>query len=359
MINSEEQNKCLDCIHADHINYDEFNCLKNVPLEKRSNCNSHQSAQGNRELKDSFILSGQFNKEFEIEKDNSVTAEKQKQNNFKPVILESTDELKSKELDHRIYIKKRTPIYSNPNLYNKVMELEAGQLQKFDREVIRNSNELLRTSINGSKHYIVKDLNRFDICRQCMSKGEHLDIILMSHEEFDNNIIKVESGKKKVEDKYKDEITSLIEYNLNTINIRVVDKIEKDFSKLSFVNFLVLKNDVKDIQIGKLSPESKFYITKDTKYKNVYKVVTTEGLEGIIINHPDAYLEIDDPLSKTITVLSFLATIAIGITLMITVLSETGYFVFIAFGFVIIGFLVRFLVALPIYLLVNRICKYF
>jgi hypothetical protein len=357
MTTSESANKCADCKHAEFADYDNMTCSKGVTATKRSNCDLFEALLTDKEPA-SYLLSGKLNEIIEEDKAISVEIEKEKQQNVQIISIKNTETAQAKELDNRIYTTAEVQVYSDYGLFHQEGLLPAGKLIKFRREVIRQGYHLLKMTHKESNCYIDKNLSKFKICEQCKVNDEPLDIILLSHSNFDKHFVGAESGKRKVDDKFKDEITSLIEFKDNQTIIRIIDKIKKDSQVISIFNILLLKDELKDVQIGRLDPDAKFYISETTQNKNVKKIVTTDEREAILISHPDAYKVIADPLWTAITVITVIATIIIALYIIVSVVSATGYLVFWAFGLIIIGYLIFIFVGAPIYLIANRIRKY-
>jgi hypothetical protein len=349
--------KCADCRFAEFVDYNSFKCLKNVAESEREDCSLFEGLEVEKEPA-SYILSGKINEIIDKDQDAAVALEKEKQQDSQFIRITNTEKSRAEELDNRIYTNAEIPLCSDVDLFRKIKVLPAHKLIKFRREVIRNGAHLLLMSNNESKCYVARNLSKLKICEQCVTKDQPMDIILMSHADFDIHFLDADAGKRKVDDKYKDDISSLIEYKENNTIIRVIDKIEKDNKIVSTFNMLALKGELRDVQIGRVDPGTKFYISESTKRKNGKKIVTTDDREAILISHPDAYKVISDPLWTVIFVLTVILTIIIAIFIIATVVSETGFLIFWGFGMLIIGYIIVILVGAPIYLIVNTIRKY-
>lgn len=350
--------KCAECQFAEFTDYDTFKCLQHVDEHKRNECEKFAAIEPEK-TPSSYIISGKLNEIIEEERAKTITLETEKQKTVHFVRIQSTEKSAPDELDNRIYTLAEIPTYSDTDLFRKTETLPAGKLIKYQREVIRNGKHLLLRREKDSKRYIAQNLSKLRMCEQCVTREHPVDIILMTHADFDSKFLTANCGKRKVEDQFKDAITSLIEYKDNNTVVRIIDKIEKDSKTISTFNILALKGELKDLQLGKVDPDTKFYISESAKSKNVKKIVLTDGTQAILISHPDAYKIISDPLWTIIYVLTTIVTIIIAISLITTILSETGYLVFWGFGLIVIGYIVIILVGAPIYLIVNKLRKYF
>lgn len=353
----EKAIKCSSCRYAIFVNYNEMKCEKGIVESNRNQCYQYcEDIDENEPF--SYILSGKLNDQIEENKENVVKIEKEKQDKFSIIPLSNTENAPTDRIDRRIYTKKTVKVFSDLNLYRPVETIPPQNLVKYKREIIRNEKELLLVLNNESKCYIPRDSSAYRFCEHCITKDYPLDVILISHTDFDSNFFTAESGKHIVEDKFKDEITSLVEFKEGKTNIRIVNKISKGSKEVSSLNSLILNSELKNIQIARLESRSHFFISESTSHKNVKKIVTSEGREAILISPAESYKIISDPLWSSVTSLIIISSIALAIYLIINVLSNTGYFVFWAFGIIALCYVNIIILGLPIYTIINRIRKH-
>ncbi|NME71057.1 hypothetical protein [Flammeovirga aprica] len=333
---------CAHCIYADYVDYNSMQCQKGIAEDRRRDCTSFKSQE-------EHTAEEQIKVEHE-----TVTKEIQKQFLKRYVTIENTDGKTPNQIDHRFYTKSETPVYNTTFSTLAKSHLPKGQLVSFTREMIRDNRYLLMKKEGDSTTYFDPKDKTFTICRQILTKEQEIDIILISHDDFDNNVLIVDDSKE-VKEEYQGELESLIDKESSNINIRIIDQLITNGIEKSIMKQVVLRNNVSKIELGKVASHTKMYITENTQYDNVFKIITADGREGIMLNQDYTYTFVESNTDQIISILSIVILGVLGLFVLDHVLKNSssvfiwysGYAVVLALMFLLLKTLIT-LVVTPI-----------
>jgi len=267
------------------------------------------------------------------------------------------------EQDYRLLTKEEVKVYKTSRTRSQdIIRTEPkDQLIHFQRQVIRHGDELFQLlEPNGEKVYIRYHERKTSICEQAVVDKNPLDILLMSHQDFDlftDKNAKIKSDRIKKE--YGDHIHSQVKtVNRKTI-VRIKDVYSTDGQKVTMMNNYTFNAIVPDIKIGRLDTGTTFYITAPTIDSRGRKVKLLDGTEGVLLSRGEAYKTIETKLEAFVSTLSkilFFAIIVIGIG---AILLQTGYLVFIGIVLIPLAFIIMIFFSLPLYFILSQIIRRF
>lgn len=374
--------ECYECKFAEFKDYESMECTLSVGCIPNSNCEKFEVIGGNS--KERVNILGATNELIDLSHNKAVEKQKQekiieerveliknieskKTNEQKTRIISKIEQIENKndydssrKLDPRLLTLSEVNIYNSTEIraHRKIRTEPPHKLIPFKREIIRDGfNLIMLKEANGQKAYIWKERNKVQVCDQCVVKTKPLDIILMPHDQFDAYAETQKPQIKEIKKGHADDIESFVQARYGTTVVSIKDLVKKGDKTIPYVNIIGFSSELRNIKIGRLSPNSKFYITHSKGDKAARKIMTENGTEAILISNAETYNEIVPPLQSFINGIIILLTLTIYLGGTITLLNETGWLITGGLIALVIGYLVSTFVGAPIYYLLNQVKK--
>jgi len=367
---------CRDCQYAEFLDFETVKCGKSVVFEPDTECAEFQDvghASSPKEVTNVMTLAEDVEEILEVEKE--YTIQELKKEEESEIVQLSEIEINEEgetierqspliiEQDYRLLTKEEVNVYKTSRTRSQdVIRAEPkDQLIQFHRQVIRHGDELFQLlEPNGEKSYIRYHERKTSICEQAVVDKNPLDILLMSHQDFD---LFTDKNTKIKSDRIKKEYGDHLHSQVKTVNRKTIARIKDVYStdgqKVTMMNNYTFNGIVPDIKIGRLESGTSFYITAPTIDSRGRKIKLVDGTEGVLLSRSEAYKTVETKLEAFVSTLSkilFVVIILMGIG---AVLLQTGYLVIIGILIIPLAFIIMIFFSLPLYFILSQIVRRF
>jgi len=350
--------QCQECEFANFKDSDNLDCSQDMEYKEDESCKSFKKLQ--QENNQNLIANGKFNQIVEEIYQNAIESEKDKKSEIVLFDNKAINQDTRDENDYRINTIQNVDVYNTPDviLGGKTRTIPKNTLVPYHREIIRAGIELIMLKEpDGSYAYIEKDLKKLRICDQCQVKEKPLDILLMPHEDFTKYIVSNKPEVKQIKTGFEEHINSFIGNENGKTHVRIKDSISKDGKNIGLINLIDFNTLIPYLKIGRLAPNSKFYITSSKGDKLARKIKTADGTEGILISSTETYKVILPALQQIVNFVTIALTFAIVIGIIYTILESTGWIIIIGIAVIAIAYIVAIFIGAPVYFILNQIIK--
>lgn len=353
--------ECRQCRYAQFIDFDKMQCAKSAQFIPDTYCEVFEEIEMASNDHSTLGIAEHIDDILEKEKEEHIKVlEKQKRTEAIEIPEEENIKYTDRTHGNCLFTLQDVKVYNNAETkpIHVIRTIPKNEIVGFNKEVIRKSRDLfLLKEPSGKKSYIRKQLTEVKVCQQAHVKENSLDILMMSHKDFDihNNNIAYESNK--IKDEYRDHIHNLIDTVANKTIVKSVDVFSEDGKEYSAVNILAFNTKVENIELGSLQPSSIFYFLDDPIKKGPKKIILPNGTEGILLSKFPVYEVVTSNIEKSVNIISIIIVIGIVILGMGLILESSGYLFFWGILIFPIIFIVYIFFSIPLMHLLKQINK--
>jgi len=330
---------CRECRFAEFLDFETLLCAKSVKFDPETSCGEFAAFEQKPIIDSGSLL------DIAEEVDDILEIEEEQ-------IIE---ELKSVAPSEVIVLEK-----SETKPEHLIRTEPANKLIPFYRNVIRKEQEfILLKEPNGDKSYIRYDEKNVFICALAVSNENPLDILLMSHKDFEESIGSTKINRTSIKDSLAPYVQSLVGTMKGVSSAKIKDVFKKGEQEVAIMNLLLFNRVVPDLKIGQLAANSVFYIIEEKGDLDARKIKLPNGTEAILLSKFEAFTIVETKLEEFVSLLSkilFVALILIGMGI---VLVETGWLVFIGILMIPLAIIIIVFFTLPLYFILSQIIKRF
>lgn len=260
--------------------------------------------------------------------------------------------------DGRIMTRKEINVYRDTGLTYVLRKEAPNKMIAFTREIIRDGRELLMIKEpDGENSFIENIESDVLLCMQCQTVEHPIDFLLISHDDYKKHLFAAAIERTELSAANAQDIFSNVSPSGNFLHATTINHSKKKVNAPIIASTVTFDSAVANkIKIGRLEPDSKFYIVPQNDI-NAIQLITGDGREGVLLEGSVSFKTISNSLETFVNVIVFLIVMVIFGGAIFIIAVETGYLVIIGLVAILLFFLVRFFIGVPLYLFLRSVLR--